>query len=255
MAKKHPRPEGASQQHAETTYGALNTPSTPPISPESLQVRAVNPDSDVAYIGTYHELIAAGVAVCEMFPVPPRKRRWSRDMEVYQGVTIDHYAVTALEGGRYRVTREMGWQDPRELLRQRAANETPLEAQVQQRHHEVTQERATKQRRNRVRRDELLSNWAEASKPQTAEEFRCQFLGTLDMNGRCIKGYSFSDDESSGYRIDKATANQIANLLEQIKGVARRAEIVREGYLSNLPAALSTCVQYALKHPLRPDER
>jgi len=100
-------------------------------TPADLQIARTKKDDRISYLGTKDELLAAGVAVGAMFPVPPKRRRYAEPGDPSNPVA-DNFSVSEkgmdTSGALYMVTRERGWEDPDGIRRKHDAHKAEREA-------------------------------------------------------------------------------------------------------------------------------
>lgn len=195
------------------------------LTPEALEFNSSG--AGTSYVGTREQLIEAGVAVPQMFPIPPKRRRLSRHDAKLHDLVVGHFAVTLMKDGRWRVTRDLLWQDPDALQRLDAEHE----AWVEQYHARKAQE----------------SKRAEG--PQTADEFKRRVHGFAAAIRLVIDEATSGKSRMNGYRFAADDASEIREGLDDLLALIDNAAVVREGVIDGLEAPLAECLRSILARP------
>lgn len=211
-------------------------PSRP--TPAALQVRSGYPCT-VAYVGTREQLLAAGVAVPAMFPEPPHRRRWARHRPEHRDIAPDDWTVSLRKDGRWRVSREDGWEHPE---------------QIRAEHARSAAERGAWQWAGNGSQDEQSNRTAAAEQsaaayargPMTAAEYRRKLCGPLAGLREDLAIVMGGTSTTNGYRLAPHAAEEILEQLDQLIGDLQDAEVQRPSALDGLATPLAACVQSAI---------
>lgn len=145
---------------SDTTNGQVQSE----VTREQLEVKACQ-SKDVSYEGTREQLLEAGVAIPAMFPDPPATRRWSRNNADRKGIVADDFSVTKLRDGRWRVTREIGWDDRAAFLKRKAEKVAARQRESIERDKQRAQEAA------KNNPEEAMDEYVRARLPEDFENF------------------------------------------------------------------------------------
>ena len=205
---------------------------------EPLEVRQPAPRL-ISYCGTRDELLAAGVALSEMFPEPPGRRRWARNQPKWRSIARDDWTVSLMRDGRWRVTRERGWQDPDKLDAERAADAAHTQAVI-----------AAWQA---LRPTPTKAAYDARQGAMTAEGYRTRLLSLVSAIRRPLAELMAGAGAANGYRVARDTAEDVIEQLDQAIEDLQAADIERPGALDGLAAPLAACLRGAMTH--RPRSR
>ncbi|MCC6194740.1 MAG: hypothetical protein IT518_09770 [Burkholderiales bacterium] len=159
----------------------------------------------VCYTGGRDELIAAGVAVDAMFPPAPKTRRYWKGLS--NPPVADAFKTTKV-GARWRVSRELGWEDQDFIREQHAARDAEREAREAREAHD----RAAAQVEKEI-----------AQMPDDAAGFRREKAYVIVPFLAAVGGRGM--DHLGGYYFDDATIEEVHDLLHEIAATIAKADV------------------------------